>query len=144
MGEHDNLVTRYHRFVGAELRRLRERHNWTRSDLKQRLRNDISLKTIAAYETGIRRCTVAHFVEICFALDEAPHDVLARVDTNDDPVLAPLRRWATARRTAGTDDSATAFLDHAALTSLAHLCAIPIDDLTIRLRHLTTKPMGPR
>ncbi|MFC4857192.1 helix-turn-helix domain-containing protein [Actinophytocola glycyrrhizae] len=160
--EHDDPATRYHRLVGAELRQLRKRLNWTRRDLRRRLRNDISLQALATYELGTRQCTVSRFVEVCFALGAAPHEVLARVHAtllaedadatrtegvrvdlrivaeNDDLVLAPLRRWAAARRSAGADDAATAFLDQSALASLAQLCAIPADDLANRLNRLCT------
>lgn len=159
----DDPVARYHRLLGTELRRMRERLNWTRRDLKQRLRDDLSLQTIATYELGTRQCSVTRFVEICLALDETPHDVLARVHKqvfadqadaegsagvrvdlravaeDDDPVLAPLRRWAAARWGQTAGGAATAMLDRTALTSLAQLCAIPADDMATRLARLTCR-----
>src|SRR5947208_15792184 len=69
----------YQQVLGDEIRRLRKQRGWTRKDLNGRLQSDISLQTLATYELGTRQCSVVRFVEICLALDERPHELLARV-----------------------------------------------------------------
>ncbi|HEU5110532.1 MAG TPA: helix-turn-helix transcriptional regulator, partial [Micromonosporaceae bacterium] len=69
-------VATYQRVLGDELRLLRKRRGWTRKDLNDRLRRDISLQTLATYELGTRQISVIRLVEICHALDELPHDLL--------------------------------------------------------------------
>ncbi len=79
----------YQRVLGDELRRLRKQRGWTRRDLNRRLQSDISLQTLATYELGTRQCSVVRLVEICLALDEVPHELLARVHQrvfSDSPV----------------------------------------------------------
>jgi transcriptional regulator with XRE-family HTH domain len=148
----DDHLTRYHRVLGEELRRLRERRDWTRRDLKERLHNDVSLQTIATYELGTRQCTVSRLVEICMALGEAPHELLSRVHRKvftgdaevtgirvdlqavlDDgaPALEPLRRWARLRL-----PGAAVALDRPALGSLAQLCGLPVEDLAAHLHRI--------
>ena len=79
----------YQRVLGDELRRLRKQRGWTRRDLNRRLQSDISLQTLATYELGTRQCSVVRLVEICLALDEVPHELIARVHQrvfSDSPV----------------------------------------------------------
>jgi transcriptional regulator with XRE-family HTH domain len=147
----------YQRVLGDEIRRLRKQRGWTRKDLNNRLQSEISLQTLATYELGTRQCSVVRFVEICMALDELPHELLARVHERvftDAPVgriridlrtvvrdrqpeLLPLRRWAMGRL---ADDSghhsAEVHLDIAALERMAELCGMDTLELIKRLRRL--------
>ncbi|MGQ0837993.1 helix-turn-helix domain-containing protein [Actinokineospora sp.] len=148
-------VENYQRVLGDELRRLRKQRGWTRRELNGRLQSDISLQTLATYELGTRQCSVVRFVEICLALDELPHELIARVHDRvftDRPVggvrvdlrsvardrrpdMAPLRRWAAGRlaehQGAGP---AEVRLDIAALERMAELCGLETVDLIGRLR----------
>lgn len=146
----------YQRVLGDELRRLRKQRGWTRRDLNRRLQSDISLQTLATYELGTRQCSVVRLVEICLALDEVPHELMARVHQrvfSDSPVgriridlrkvvrdtqpeLLPLRRWAKGRLTElnGTPGSADVNLDISALERMAELCGLETVELIARLR----------
>lgn len=146
----------YQRVLGDELRRLRKQRGWTRRDLNRRLQSDISLQTLATYELGTRQCSVVRLVEICLALDEVPHELMARVHQrvfSDSPVgrirvdlrkvvrdtqpeLLPLRRWAKGRLAElnGTHGSADVNLDISALERMAELCGLETVDLISRLR----------
>ncbi|MGB3442716.1 MAG: helix-turn-helix transcriptional regulator [Actinophytocola sp.] len=146
----------YQRVLGDELRRLRKERGWTRRDLNRRLQSDISLQTLATYELGTRQCSVVRLVEICIALDEVPHELMARVHQrvfSDSPVgrirvdlrkvvldtqpeLLPLRRWAKGRLADpnGTHGSSDVSLDISALERMAELCGLQTVELIARLR----------
>ncbi len=146
----------YQRVLGDELRRLRKQRGWTRRDLNRRLQSDISLQTLATYELGTRQCSVVRLVEICIALDEVPHELMARVHQrvfSDSPVgrirvdlrkvardaqpeLLPLRRWAKGRLAElnGTQGQADVSLDISALERMAELCGLETVELIARLR----------
>jgi transcriptional regulator with XRE-family HTH domain len=144
----------YQRVLGDEIRRLRKLRGWTRKELNERLQSDISLQTLATYELGTRQCSVTRFVEICLALNELPHELLARVHERvftDTPVgrvrldlrkvvrdrqleLLPLRRWAAGRL--ATESGTEVQLDIAALERLAELCNLDTVELISRLRNL--------
>jgi transcriptional regulator with XRE-family HTH domain len=149
----------YQRVLGDELRRLRKQRGWTRRDLNRRLQSDISLQTLATYELGTRQCSVVRLVEICLALDEVPHDLLARVHQRvftDAPVgrirldlrkivqddhaeLLPLRRWAKGKlaETNGGQQPPDVNLDIAALERMAELCGLDTVVLIARLRQIS-------
>jgi transcriptional regulator with XRE-family HTH domain len=149
----------YQRILGDELRRLRKQRGWTRRDLNRRLQSDISLQTLATYELGTRQCSVVRLVEICLALDEVPHELLARVHQrvfSDSPVgriridlrkvvrdtqpeLLPLRRWAKGKLAEhnGTHTPADIALDITALERMAELCGVETVELISRLRALS-------
>lgn len=149
----------YQRVLGDELRRLRKQRGWTRRDLNRRLQSDISLQTLATYELGTRQCSVVRLVEICLALDEVPHDLMARVHQrvfSDSPVgrirldlnkivrdtqpeLLPLRRWAKGRLAEhnGTPGPADVSLDISALERMAELCGLETVELIARLRAIS-------
>jgi transcriptional regulator with XRE-family HTH domain len=150
-------VRTYQKILGDEIRRLRKKRGWTRRDLKDRLQSDISLQTLATYELGTRHCSVVRLVEICLALDELPHELLARVHervftdapvgriTVDlrkvvreaEPELLPLRRWASGRLTDKTASHRNeVHLDIAALEQMAELCRMDTLDLIMRLRRI--------
>lgn len=150
-------VTTYQRVLGDELRRLRKQRGWTRKDLKERLQSDISLQTLATYELGTRQCSVVRFVEVCLALDEQPHVLLARVHErmfadappgritvdlrkvvrDGQPELLPFRRWATGRLADKTTvRRSEVHLDLAALERMAELCGMDTVDLIMRLRSI--------
>ncbi|MFC4858034.1 helix-turn-helix domain-containing protein [Actinophytocola glycyrrhizae] len=146
----------YQRILGDELRRLRKQRGWTRRDLNRRLQSDISLQTLATYELGTRQCSVVRLVEICLALDEVPHELMARVHQrvfSDSPVgrirvdlrkvaqdtqpeLLPLRRWAKGRLAElnGTHGPVDVSLDISALERMAELCGVETVELIGRLR----------
>jgi transcriptional regulator with XRE-family HTH domain len=145
----------YQRVLGDELRRLRKQRGWTRRDLNRRLQSDISLQTLATYELGTRQCSVVRLVEICIALDEVPHDLMARVHQrvfSDSPVgrirvdlrqvvrdnqpeLLPLRRWAKGKLSeANGQHPAEVSLDISALERMAELCNLETVELIGRLR----------
>jgi transcriptional regulator with XRE-family HTH domain len=151
-------VATYQRVLGDEIRRLRKQRGWTRKDLNERLQSDISLQTLATYELGTRQVSVVRFVEICRALGELPHELLARVHERvftDIPVgrirvdlrkvvrdrtpeLLPLRRWASGRLAEdGGTQTAEVHLDIAALERMAELCGIQTVELIARLREIT-------
>ncbi len=149
----------YQRVLGDELRRLRKQRGWTRRDLNRRLQSDISLQTLATYELGTRQCSVVRLVEICLALDEVPHELMARVHQrvfSDSPVgriridlhkvvrdsqpeLGPLRRWAKGRiaELNGTPGPADVSLDISALERMAELCGLETVELIARLRAIS-------
>lgn len=149
----------YQRVLGDELRRLRKQRGWTRRDLNRRLQSDISLQTLATYELGTRQCSVVRLVEICLALDEVPHDLMARVHQrvfSDSPVgrirldlhkivrdaqpeLLPLRRWAKGRIAEhnGMPGPADVSLDISALERMAELCGLETVELIARLRAIS-------
>jgi transcriptional regulator with XRE-family HTH domain len=145
----------YQRVLGDELRRLRKQRGWTRRDLNRRLQSDISLQTLATYELGTRQCSVIRLVEICLALGEVPHDLMARVHQrvfSDSPVgrirvdlrqvvrdtqpeLLPLRRWAKGKLTeVNGQHPAEVSLDISALERMAELCNLETVELIARLR----------
>lgn len=151
---HIDVVT-YQRVLGDEIRRLRKGRGWTRKDLNDRLQSDISLQTLATYELGTRQISVVRLVELCIALGELPHELLARVHErvfageqtgrlridlravvrDNDPELMPLRRWALGRLNEH-DSSPEIGLDIAALERMAELCGIEVVDLITRLRRI--------
>lgn len=145
----------YQRVLGDELRRLRKERGWTRRDLNRRLQSDISLQTLATYELGTRQCSVVRLVEICLALDEVPHELLARVHQrvfsdapvghlridlrkvvrDEQQVLLPLRRWAKGRLAEyNGHQPAEISLDISALERMAELCGLQTVELIARLR----------
>jgi transcriptional regulator with XRE-family HTH domain len=156
-------VATYQRVLGDEIRRLRKQRGWTRKDLNERLQSDISLQTLATYELGTRQVSVVRLVEICRALDELPHELLARVHErvfadapvgriridlrkvvrDSQPELLPLRRWA-AGRLAGdpSPHPVEVHLDIAALERMAELCGLDTVDLIARLRRIGGHPTG--
>src|SRR4051812_35575155 len=128
----------YQRILGDELRMLRRRCGWTRKELQRRLPSDISVQTLATYELGTRQCSVVRLAELCFAMDELPQRLIARVHqhvvdesgniranlrslaTLDEPNLVPLRRWAEDRlRQSGASEDVR--LDLAAVCRMAEL-----------------------
>lgn len=152
-------VATYQRVLGDELRRLRKQRGWTRRDLNKRLQSDISLQTLATYELGTRQCSVVRLVEICLALDEVPHELLARVHQrvfsdarvgrirldlrkvvrDQQHELQPLRRWAKGKlaEEANGQPVTDVNLDIAALERMAELCNLETVELIARLRAIT-------
>lgn len=152
-------VVTYQRVLGEEIRKLRKRRGWTRKELNQHLQSDISLQTLATYELGTRQCSVVRLVEICLALGELPHQLLARVHErvfSETPTgrvrldliaivrdqqteLQPLRRWAQDKlaQQGPLQESPEIHLDISALEHMAQLCGIDTVDLVGRLRRLS-------
>lgn len=148
-------VVSYQRVLGDEIRRLRKKRGWTRKELNDRLQSDISLQTLATYELGTRQISVIRLVELCVALGELPHELIARVHervfageesgrlridlravVRDTQVeLLPLRRWALGRLNE-QDSASEVSLDIAALERMAELCGIELVDLITRLRRI--------
>lgn len=147
----------YQQALGDELRLLRKRRGWTRKQLNHHLQSDISLQTLATYELGTRQCSVVRLAEICIALGEQPHEVLARVDRSmfagspgevqinlvkvvdsTEPELLPLRRWAAGRLEQTTNPASTAIsLNLAAVERMAELCGVQPTELLDRLRAMS-------
>ncbi|CRK62205.1 hypothetical protein [Alloactinosynnema sp. L-07] len=153
----------YQRVLGDEIRRLRKQRGWTRKDLNGRLQSEISLQTLATYELGTRQCSVVRFVEICLALEEHPHDLMARVHDrvfagkalggikvdlrtivrHQAQDLMPLRRWAAERLAEHTGPApAEVHLDISAIERMAELCGLDTMTLVGRLTALRSPP-GP-
>ena len=150
-------VTTYQRVLGDEIRILRKRRGWTRKDLNDRLHRDISLQTLATYELGTRQISVVRLVEICDALDELPHELLARVHQrvfthvpvgriridlrkivrDAAPELLPLRRWASGKLAQDPTPGPEVQLDISALEHMAELCRMDTVDLIAHLRHIS-------
>lgn len=144
----------YQRVLGEELRKLRTQRGWTRKELGERLQSGISLQTLATYELGTRQCSVVRLVELCRAMDELPHHLLARVHNrlfghdvdqvrvnlldvvaDEQPELLPLRRWARGRLAAG--GSADVRFERATVEQLASLCDLRTEELLSRLKRLS-------
>lgn len=149
-------VAIYQRVLGDELRKVRKRRGWTRKELNEKLQTEISLQTLATYELGTRQCSVVRLAEICLAMDEPPHEVLARVHArlfgstprrvrvdlrsvvaDTQPELAPLRRWAQDRLQQPDSSAHEVHLDPSAIERMAELCGIDPVDLLDRLRGLS-------
>lgn len=142
--------------LGEELRQARQQRGWSRKQLLAHLSTDISIQTVATYESGTRQCSVVRLVELCEAMGIHAHDLLARVlertefessghlvvdldrvadDQQSD--LTPLHRWAGQRLAhAGRNQPHSVALDLTALEYMAELCGITTVDLINRLRRL--------
>lgn len=147
----------YQQVLGDELRKLRKKRGWTRKQLNKQLQSDISLQTLATYELGTRQCSVVRLAEICVAMGEQPHEVLARVDKtlfvgapgevhidlvkvvdSTHPELLPLRRWAADRLSqASTPAASEVSLNLAAIERMAELCGVQTHELLSHLRELS-------
>ncbi|MGH3433577.1 MAG: helix-turn-helix domain-containing protein [Thermocrispum sp.] len=151
----------YQQALGHQLRQLRKRRGWTRKQLNQQLHADISLQTLATYELGTRQCSVVRLAEICLALGEQPHEVLARVDRSvfagspgevqidlvkvvdsAEPELLPLRRWAAGRLEHALPSGTEVSLNLAAVEWMAELCGLQPAELLDRLRTLSAERNG--
>lgn len=149
-------VETYQRVLGDELRKVRKRRGWTRKELNTKLQSEISLQTLATYELGTRQCSVVRLAEICMAMGEQPHEVLARVHArlfgatpshvqlnlltvvhDNQPELLPLRRWAIDRLSRQENGAHEIHLDLPAIERMAELCRVPTDDLLERLDKLS-------
>lgn len=152
----------YQRVLGEELRKLRRRRGWTRKELGERLQTEISLQTLATYELGTRQCSVVRLVELCIALGEPPHELLAKVHrrmfaeqpgkvridlaatiADNAPELLPLRRWAQRQPAESDEAGGYAQLDRAAIDWLAKLCGLDIDVLLTHLQRLSPRGNSP-
>ena len=150
-------VEQYQRILGDELLLLRKKRRLTREQLIERLKVDISRQTIATYEQGTRQCTLVRFVELCLALDELPHQLIARVHARMFPEpddgritidlrrvvqdkhaeLQPLRRWAKDRlKHHPAAHQAVVGLDFVAIERMAELCGITTVDLISHLQRI--------
>lgn len=133
-----DVISRYTRILGDEIRRRRQAVGWTRLQLLDHLPVDISLQTLATYELGTRRLAADRLDEIARALGTHAHLILADVDerayikpggyrinlgdlANTRRLdLSPARRWAAiqAELVGGTELELTTH----ALDALAGLC----------------------
>jgi transcriptional regulator with XRE-family HTH domain len=149
----------YQQLLGHELRDLRHRRGWTRNQLRQHLRHGKSIATLAAYEQGTRHFTVARLADMCDAMDEHPHELLARVhhrmaldhpgqividlttiSTSAHPDLQPLRVWARDKlltHTASSPQQHTVQIDTPTLESIALLCGMSSTELRSHLHRAT-------
>ncbi|ATY17032.1 XRE family transcriptional regulator (plasmid) [Amycolatopsis sp. AA4] len=144
----------YWLFLGDELRKRRESRGWTCSDLRARLRCEVSVQTLGCYELALRRFYVMRLVELCVAMDESPEKLLARVHDRitsagqggvqirlsllaaaRDPALAPAARWAHANLRQASASPAMQF-GPAVQRVLAGRCALTPAEFAARLRTL--------
>jgi hypothetical protein len=58
-----------HRAIGAELRRVRDSHGWSRPEFLKKLPRKVPTNTYACWEQGIRQCPIPQLHEICVALE---------------------------------------------------------------------------
>ncbi|WP_406633344.1 helix-turn-helix domain-containing protein [Amycolatopsis sp. WGS_07] len=110
--EHPVDLGEIQRLLGDALREQRRRRGLTRAAMSALLGGDVAPSTVAAYENGIRHCSVLRLVQLCAVLDTTAHEILARVGERgpyDDEALLvdlrrvrcdpdapePLRRWAS-------------------------------------------------
>lgn len=112
-GRADSLITRA---VGEELKRARQSVGLSRAGLAEILPSEIHIRTLAAYEQGVRHFSVSRLVELCHTLGVGAPNILSMAlqraeihlnrpirvnlraildDTRES--LEPLRKWARKR-----------------------------------------------
>lgn len=139
----------FSRALCAQVRDARHRLGLTQAQLSARTGGTISKAALANYETGHRSMRVDIFWALARALDvDAGSLILAaersagmagddrtpgpvtieilRLMAHADPRLAPARKWFELRYPSSRP--ATETLDHAAVSALAALADIPVDD----------------
>jgi transcriptional regulator with XRE-family HTH domain len=141
----------YSKLLGEELRALRLRRGWTLEKLQQHVQCDRTAQTLRFYEQGERNLSVVRLADMCTAMDELPHELIARVhkrmayfqpdqiaidlaavSANTHPSLQPLQVWARDKLLTQTTHSATAgriWIDAPTVDSLALLCGMSSADL---------------
>lgn len=144
----------YQKILGEELLALRHRRGWTRETLRQHVQCDRTVQTLGFYEQGERNISVVRLADLCYAMDELPHLLLARIHdrieqpgrvlvdlarvaASTDPALQPLRTWARDRLTHDVDASPppqTCQVDLTAFDAMATLCGIPNPELIERIK----------
>ncbi len=63
--------------IGDELRRARERQDWSRAQFVERLPSGIGERTVLSYEHGVRELAVLRLLELCASLNADPFSVLS-------------------------------------------------------------------
>lgn len=58
---------------GAEIKRLRRKHNLTQHELASKLIFPVDLTTVARWESGRDNVSLFHFFAVCHALGETPN-----------------------------------------------------------------------
>jgi transcriptional regulator with XRE-family HTH domain len=144
----------YQRILGDELLALRLRRGWTREHLRKHLLCDKSTQTLGFYEQGARNISVVRLADLCNAMGERPHDLLARVHNrleqpgkilldlarvaaSTHPDLQPLRNWARDRLTSQNPESPperTIQVNLTAFDAMATLCGMTTAELTDHLQ----------
>lgn len=162
----DDQLCRLARTLGNELRAARKQRGWTRKQMRAHLaadntdgaeNDDVSLQTLATYELGTRRISVARLVELCTVLGQpvdqlllraitsafgAEHDDRVEVDLSSlahtaDARLVHLRRWAIVRASQRPVElPLVEELDEHALAALAQLAGTTSNELVDALRDL--------
>jgi transcriptional regulator with XRE-family HTH domain len=139
--------------IGDELRRVRDGRGWTRGKVVELMSSDISVQTLANYESGIRPCTLPRLVDICEALEVSTPALVALAlqriavepdannvqvdlraiieDKTDD--YKPLRRWAENRLKEDPEGVGVARIDRVVVEEMATFFGRPSIEL---LRYL--------
>lgn len=141
--------------LGQELAEARRSLDWTQRAVARK--TGVSMQTIATYEAGTRHVSVSRFAELCRVLKQRPDELLCRaIDTarclqhggdlivdmaalagSVDPILLPLRRWASVRaRQHPAERHAVEKLDRDAVTALAAATGTTADQLWLALARL--------
>jgi transcriptional regulator with XRE-family HTH domain len=153
----DNLVNAViAQAIGDALRRARVSVGWSRAELVSRLPSQIHSQTLAAYERGVRQCTIERFVEICLAIGVSAPSVLggalqrAEIDlttiqidlravlNDNNAELLPLRRWA--RKRLEDEPAGIVSLDWAVVQEMASMFGIARPDFVRLLITFTPQP----
>jgi transcriptional regulator with XRE-family HTH domain len=149
--------------LGAELRRQRDRNNFTQAELAGAV-GGIHAQTLATYEQGTRRPTVARFVEICSRLQVDPSQVLADALLHADVELSKVtievdlaavvkdnrsgytavRSWATRRLSRHPGESAIQQFSTGALQEIAVVLGYADDELLRYLAAFSPYRLGQR
>jgi len=148
--------TNFAHILGDELRQIRRQRRWSRKELRRRLKQPVSLPTLASYELGTRHCSVDRLVEICEALETDAPELLRRVlqrltsttrfeclhvdlrpviDDNSHKLRA-FRRWAEQRLATAIGPDTGIHLAPPTVEHLAELCDITTPDLIATLATL--------
>ena len=162
----DDRLGRFARVLGNELRAARKQLGWTRKQMRAHLvadntdsteNDEVSLQTLATYELGTRRISVARLLELCTVLRQPADQLLLRAITSAfgaerddrvevdlsslartaDPRLVNLRRWAAVRASQRPVElPPVEELDEHALAALAQLAGTTCNELVRALRDL--------
>lgn len=159
-------LDRFAQVLGHELRTARKQLGWTRKQMRAQMavhsaesaeNDEVSLQTLATYELGTRRISVARLVELCAVLGQPPDQLLLRAITiafrtehhdrvevdlstlarTVDPRLTHLHSWAAVRvRQHPAALPPVEQLDEHALAALAELAGTTSKELVHALRDL--------
>jgi hypothetical protein len=149
-----DVISRYTRTLGDELRRRRTTLRWTRKSMlavyTAQTHDDMSVQTLATYELGTRNMAIERLDRVARTLGTFAGVVLTDVDRRmystpatltvnllmlartTRPELAPAAKWAAVHCT-NVINPVTELSDDA-LTQLAELCDLDFTTLTVALQ----------